>query len=50
MKKRSFCLFTGTCFEFVDGFAHFFKGGNYSNFTATLRTIIIGYCSYSFVI
>lgn len=44
-KKRSFDIFTEMCFEFVDGFAHFFKEGNYSNFPATLRTVIIGYCS-----
>lgn len=44
-KKRFFDIFTEMCFEFVDGFAHFFKEGNYSNFPATLRTVIIGYCS-----
>lgn len=50
MKKRSFGIFRQKCFEFVDGFAHFFKEGNYSNFPATLWTVIIGYCSMGFVI
>lgn len=26
-KKRSFAIFTQTCFEFVDGFACFFQEG-----------------------
>lgn len=50
MKKRSFGIFRQKRFEFVDGFAHFFKEGNYSNFPATLWTVIIGFCSMGFVI
>lgn len=31
-KKKELGIFTQTCCEFVDGFACFFKKGNYSNF------------------
>lgn len=51
-KKKSLGIFTQTCFEFVDGFAwvfFFFSKREITviscQFTATLKTIIIGYCS-----